>query len=98
MKKVVVVANIKVKDEFLSEIYNELLKIHKSTHEKDEGCIQYDLHKDFNDDNNFVFVETWESQAMLDKHMEKDHFLNFVKVAENKLEALDIKILEKIDI
>lgn len=98
MNEVVVVANIKIKEEFKDEIYSELLKIYKATHSLDKGCIQYDLHKDLNGKNSFVFVETWQSQEMLDLHMKKDHFLSFVVKAENKLENLEIKILEKVKI
>ncbi len=39
MKNIVIVANIKVKDEFKDEVYNELLKLHKAIHKHDEGCI-----------------------------------------------------------
>ena len=56
MKNIVIVATIKVKEAFKEEVYNELLKLHKATHEFDEGCIQYDLHKDLSDDFSFTFV------------------------------------------
>ena len=46
MSKIVIVAKVKIKDEFKEEVYNELIDLHKSTHQLDKGCIQYDLHKD----------------------------------------------------
>ena len=47
MSKIVIVAKVKIKEEFVSEIYPLLVNLHNSTHKNDEGCIQYDLHKDF---------------------------------------------------
>ncbi len=96
MKNIIIVANIKIKKEFKDEIYKELVDLHASTHKNDEGCIQYDLHKNLEDSNSFTFVETWENQELLDKHMTKEHFLAFVKKVEDKLENLEITKLEKL--
>ena len=96
MSKVVIVAKIKIKEEFKDEILDELKELHKSTHAFDSGCLQYDLHKDLEDSNSFTFVETWENQELLDAHMTKEHFLTFVKKVENKLENLEISKLEKL--
>jgi quinol monooxygenase YgiN len=96
MSNVVIVAKIKIKKEFKEEILKELKQLHKSTHALDTGCIQYDLHKDLDDTNSFVFVETWENQELLDAHMATNHFLTFVKKVENKLENLEISKLEKL--
>ena len=98
MKNIVIVATIKVKEAFKEEVYNELLKLHKATHEFDEGCIQYDLHKDLSDDFSFTFVETWESQDFLSLHEEKEHFKTFVSKIENKIEGLTLNKLEKLEI
>ena len=96
MSKVVIVAKIKIKEEFKDEILDELKELHKSTHAFDSGCLQYDLHKDLEDSNSFTFVETWENQELLDAHMATNHFLIFVKKVENKLENLEISKLEKL--
>ena len=98
MKNIVIVAKIKVKEEFRNEVYNELLKLHESTHKNDKGCIQYDLHKDLGDENSFTFVETWENAEFLSLHEQKEHFKSFVLKIENKIENLEINKLEKIDI
>lgn len=95
MSEIVVIAKIKIKEEFTSEIYPLLVDLHKKTHLHDEGCIQYDLHKDLENNNSFTFVETWENEKCLEEHMKKEHFLSFVKESEDKLEALDISKLEK---
>jgi quinol monooxygenase YgiN len=98
MSKVVIVAKIKVKEEFKEEIYSNLAELHKNTHFFDKGCLQYDLHKDLDDVNSFVFIETWENQDLLDAHMTTDHFLSFVRKVEDKLENLEITKLEKINL
>ncbi len=98
MKKIVVVATVKVKDEFKEEVYNELSNLHEATHKYDEGCIQYDLHKNLDDENSFTFVETWQNANLLEEHMKKEHFLKFAQSIDGKLESLDIQKLEKIDL
>lgn len=37
------------------------------------GCVRYDLHVDREDDNRFVFVETWASQESWERHMDTPH-------------------------
>lgn len=98
MENIVIVATIKIKEEFTSEVYKELVKLHGATHEKDAGCLQYDLHQDNNDTNTYVFIETWENQSFLDQHEQKDHFLTFVSKVENKIKSLKITKLKKIKI
>ncbi|WP_419764690.1 MAG: putative quinol monooxygenase [Arcobacter sp.] len=98
MKNIVIVARVKVKDEFKDEVYDELIKLHEATHKYDEGCIQYDLHKDLDDKNSFTFVETWENQEFLLAHEKKEHFINFVSKIENKIDSLKIKKLEKVEL
>ncbi len=98
MSKIVIVAKVKIKEEFVSEIYPLLVNLHNSTHKNDEGCIQYDLHKDLEDKNSFTFIETWENAELLDAHMQKEHFVSFVKSVEDKLENLEISKLEKKEI
>lgn len=96
MTKITIIAKIKIKEEFINEIYPLMVKLHKDTHENDKGCLQYDLHTDINDKNSFVFIETWENNELLNIHMEKEHFKSFAKSIENKIENFEITHLEKI--
>jgi quinol monooxygenase YgiN len=98
MKNIVIVATVKAKDGFKDEVYSELSKLHEATHKNDEGCIQYDLHKDLDDENSFTFVETWQSAELLALHEQKEHFKTFVSKIENKIDGLIINKLEKLDI
>ena len=95
MSQIVIVAKVTIKEEFTQEVYPLLETLHKQTHANDFGCRQYDLHKDLENPNSFTFIETWENMELLDTHMQKEHFLSFVKKVENKLENLEISKLEK---
>jgi len=95
LAQIVIVAKVTIKKEFTNEVYPLLESLHKSTNENDFGCIQYDLHKDLEDENSFTFIETWENAELLEAHMQKEHFISFVKKVEGKLENLEINKLEK---
>jgi len=95
MSQITVVANAKVKKEFINEVYLEIKKLHKATHANDKGCIQYDAHKNIEDENVFTFIETWASIEDLEEHSKKEHFLDFVKNIEGKIESLEVNKLIK---
>jgi quinol monooxygenase YgiN len=48
---------------------------------KEEGCVQYDLHFANDEPGRFLFYETWESEAHLQKHSESPHIQAFRAVA-----------------
>lgn len=98
MSEVVVVAKFRVKENFLDEVYAEVVELYKKTHANDKGCIQYDFHKDLNDKYSFTFVETWASMDALSKHEQKEHFLTCIQNINDKLENITIDKLEKIKI
>lgn len=98
MNKVVVVAKIKIKEEFYLDVYEQLLLVYRDTHANDDGCIQYDLHNDVEDKHTFIFVETWENELCLEEHMKTEHFLNFVKKVSDKIELLEVNKLIKLEI
>ncbi|GAA5819494.1 MAG: antibiotic biosynthesis monooxygenase [Methanobrevibacter sp. CfCl-M3] len=43
------------------------------------GCISYNLYNDCEAHETFVFVEKWNDEQALKKHMETTHFKDFVK-------------------
>ncbi|MEZ7935362.1 MAG: putative quinol monooxygenase [Sulfurospirillum sp.] len=96
MKHVIVVATLSLKDGKNDEVLEALKALHKATHQEDKGCIQYDLHKDKEKENTYVFVETWESEALLEEHMTKAHFKAFQVALEGKVKSMAIQKLEKI--
>jgi len=98
LENIVIIAKIVIKEECLSDVIKELILLHQLTHKNDKGCLQYDMHKDYESNNTYVFVETWESQKLLDEHMSTEHFLSFIKNTDKKIENLEIKKLEKLQL
>lgn len=96
MKQIVVVATLSLKDGQSEGVLESLKALHKATHHEDKGCLQYDLHKESEKENTYVFVETWENQALLSEHMEKAHFKAFQAALAGKIESMTIQKLEKI--
>ncbi len=62
----------------------------------DAGCLSYDLHRDADAQNIFVFYETWESRAMLDAHLETPHLLAWRSKAPELIQSMDVKVLTKL--
>ena len=96
MKNINVVASITLKEEESENVFEALKALHSATHREDKGCLQYDLHKDHDKANTYVFIETWESEALLDEHMKKAHFQAFQVALEGKVKRMSIQKLEKI--
>jgi len=95
MKNVVLVVKAKVKEEFSEEVYTFMKALHKLTHEFDRGCLQYDLHKVKDEENTFCFIETWEDEACLIEHSQKEHFKNFMSYVDGKIESMEKIFLDK---
>lgn len=96
MKNVVVIAKLTLKDSMTEGVLEAFAALHKATHQEDRGCLQYDVHKDSEQENSYVFIETWESEAFLDEHMKKEHFKAFQAALVGKVESMSIEKLEKI--
>jgi len=45
---------------------------------KETGCKGYDLAQSANDENQYVVLETWENQEVLDVHSASEHFTRIV--------------------
>jgi len=96
MKNIIVVATLTLKESQRENVLEALKALHKATHENDKGCLQYDVHQDMENENTYVFIETWESEALLTEHMEKEHFNAYIAFMGEKLERKSIQKLEKI--
>jgi len=95
MKKIVLIATLVLKDS--SEgVLEALTTLHKATHQDDKGCLQYDVHQDIEKENTYVFIETWESEALLAAHMEKEHYKVYKAFMGDKLKSITLQKLEKI--
>jgi quinol monooxygenase YgiN len=52
---------------------------------KEEGCVQYDLHRSTSEPGRFVFYENWTSPEILDRHSKSAHIAAFRSVAADLL-------------
>ncbi len=59
------------------EYKNRVLELISETR-KEDGCIEYSLYEDVNSQDSICFIEKWESQEALDKHMKSQHFTRIV--------------------
>lgn len=79
-----VIAEMVAKPGREDELRRQLLALVEPTH-KDEGCVQYDLHRSTDEPARFVFVENWTSRECLDKHLATPHLQAFLKATPDLL-------------
>ncbi|RXJ66411.1 antibiotic biosynthesis monooxygenase [Halarcobacter ebronensis] len=96
MNNIVVIANLTIKEEFLTLVYEALVRLHKMTNENDKGCISYKLHKDISRENSYTFIEIWENEEALKLHTQKEHFQEFTHFIDGKIVDMSVKKLEEI--
>ncbi len=53
----------------------------------EEGCLAYRLYEDSEVENEFVFVEEWESQEALERHFATPHIARFMSEIPTALAA-----------
>jgi len=63
----------------------------------EHGCHFYDLHEDQDDENHFVFFESWESKAALDKHMASDHIAAYRAASKGLVADFKMYEMRKLD-
>jgi quinol monooxygenase YgiN len=95
MSNVTIVAKVVAKKECVEAARSELFKLIPPTR-KEEGCIEYNLHQDNSDPAVFLFYETWESAAAIEKHMNSDHYKAYVKAMEGMLEGKVVNKMTRI--
>ncbi|WP_166221024.1 putative quinol monooxygenase [Pseudomonas atagonensis] len=59
----------------------------------EEGCSQYDLHRDLADPQVFYVIEHWASEAILQAHNASAHFQHFQASAGQCIEHFELKRL-----
>lgn len=70
-------------------VRTSLLKLIEPT-QKEEGCIQYDLHLDNENPLFFMFYEVWETRELWQKHMVAPHLAANGKATEGAIESVAI--------
>ena len=97
MSKIVVVAKIVAKKEFLSSVKSSLQNLIVPTRLED-GCMDYILHQDNEDPAVFVFYETWENLACLENHLQSDHYIAHAKTVKGMIEDKEVFKMTRVDI
>lgn len=95
MSEIRIVATVIAKNNEL-EFVKAAVKSIVEPSNRDEGCIQYELHQDHNDLNTFVFFERWRDQESLVKHNQTLHLKEFIERIKDKVDLLDVKLIRKI--
>ena len=88
---IIVTAMMHVKDGKKEAFILEAKDLISSTR-KEDGCINYDLLANTEDENALVMLEQWKDFDSLKKHMKTDHFLQFeVSIEPLLAKGVDIK-------
>jgi quinol monooxygenase YgiN len=78
-----VVARVVALTDTVEEVKSVLLALIEPTRQE-EGCIVYELLQNQDDPTDFTFVEEWESQALLNVHLNSPHLAQ----ADSQLDGL----------
>lgn len=95
MSKLTIVANIYAKDGRIDFVKAELLKLIGPTR-AEEGCLNYDLHQDFEDPRHFLFYENWESRELWQAHMKAPHIAELKVATEGAIEEVVLNEMSQI--
>ena len=83
-QKLTIVATILANKEHTTFLKSELIKLVELTRAED-GCINYTLNQDNENQNLFLIYENWESKAHWEKHIQSDHIKSYRAATENAI-------------
>lgn len=90
------VAICKAKPDRLEETRKELMDAVEWSR-AEEGCVEYLLHIDRDNTNEFVFYEVWKDQAALESHNSRPEFTALIAKLDDLLtEPATVILLERI--
>jgi len=84
MSKLTIVANVHADPNQIDLVKTELEKLVPITR-TEEGCIQYDLHRDNENPAHFMFFELWESRELWQTHMNAPHLAAYVEAVDGAI-------------
>ncbi len=83
-KQLTVVAEMAARPGKEDELERRLLALIEPTR-KEEGCVEYILHRSTNEAGRFVFLENWTGADTLDRHLASPHLKDFLAAARDLL-------------
>nr|WP_322626004.1 putative quinol monooxygenase [uncultured Flavobacterium sp.] len=78
-------AIVKAKPEHIAEVITVLQSMVANTR-TETGNLKYDLHRDKDNENTFVFYEIWESEEILAQHNTQPYIKAFIDIIPEKLQ------------
>ena len=91
---VVCTANNFIRKEKIKEFKEIASKFVEETH-KENGCIEFQIYRDRNDETIFIFIEKWMSIEVLQTHINTKHFKELVpKINEMKYKDDEVKLYD----
>ena len=96
MHPIQVVATIKIRPDVVDKVQPELIKLVDQTREKDKGCIKYDLYQDSQDPSIFVFIEDWESESLLNQHLNSPHIKAYREATRGMIIQRELNLLTQV--
>ncbi len=90
----IVVANVYIKEGKQAQFLESAKKCVEATL-KESGNVSYELNANAFDNTRFTFIEEWESNEVLNEHMETAHFKAFgAEITPILAKELDIKVYD----
>ncbi len=89
MSKLTINAHIFAKEDQVELVKAELEKLIEITL-AEEGCIQYDLHRNNDNPVHFMFYENWESRELWQKHMNNQHLKDYMEATDGAVEEFTL--------
>lgn len=93
MTQLTVIVKITAKSGSEELLHQSLMKLVSPTL-KEDGCLNYDLHRSIESEALFLFYENWENRATWEKHMVSEHIQAFQKEAEDLLSGWDLLLMK----
>ena len=90
-----IVANIHAAPGNEDLVYTELMKLMDPTR-KEQGCLQYDLHRDNEDPAHFLFFENWENRELWQQHMNAAHLAAYLQATDGAVETFTLHEMTKV--
>jgi len=85
MPKLTIVAHITARADKVDLVKAELEKLIAPTL-AEEGCLQYDLHRDIENPAHFMFYENWESRDLWQAHMNNENLKAYKAATDGAVE------------
>lgn len=85
-KTIRVVAHLTAREDRIEDACEALMELLGPTR-AEQGCIFYDLAQNNDDPTDFTFVEEWETDEMLDAHLESEHIRKLQSRADDLFAA-----------